>query len=259
MKPVTDEQLILHYYGEAPDCEELGRQIEASPELQRRFEALRGVLDAVEEPEIPERHPSYGSAVWHRLAPQLEQRRSSIWDWESLKPRREWALVAATLLVVMVAFLAGRMWPRQPVELATVAAVGFDGQERILLLTVADHLERSEMLLVELANTRDNGEFDISAERQLASQLRSDSRLYRQAAKQSGQADVAALLEQLERVLVELANSPETIPSTDLGELRARLEEGNLLFKVRVVGSRLREEGRGTEKTISEEPSALDV
>ena len=256
MKPVTDEQLILHYYGEAPDPEELGRQIEASPELQRRFEALRGVLDAVEEPEIPERHPSYGSAVWHRLAPRLEQRRSRSWAWESLKPRREWAVVAATLLLVTVAFLAGRLWPRQQVELA---AAGFDGQERILLMTVADHLEKSEMLLLELANTRDNGEFDISAERQLASRLRSDSRLYRHAARQSGQADVAALLEQLERVLVELANSPETIPSADLGELRVLLDESDLLFKVRVVGSRLREEGRGPRKPAARERSALDV
>lgn len=256
MKPITDEQLILYYYGEAAEAEEVGRQIEASPELQRRFAALRGVLDAVEEPEIPERHPSYGSAVWHRLAPQLEQRRSEFWAWELLKPRREWALVAATLLLVVVAFLAGRLWPQQQVELA---AVGYDGQERILLLTVADHLEKSEMLLVELANTQDNGEFDISAERQLAGRLRSDSRLYRQAAQQSGQADVAALLEQLERVLVELANSPETIPSSDLGELRVRLDEGGLLFKVRVVGSRLREEGRGTRNPASEERSALDV
>ncbi|NHZ72856.1 MAG: hypothetical protein GWP16_00075, partial [Nitrospirae bacterium] len=226
------------------------------PELQRRFETLRGILDSVEEPEIPERHPSYGSVVWHRLAPQLEQRRSRFWNWQLLKPRRQWTLVAATLLLVVVAFLAGRLWPRQPVE---IAAIGYDGQERILLLTVADHLERSEMLLVELANTRENGEFDISAERQLAGQLKSDSRLYRQAAKQSGQADVAALLEQLERVLVELANSPETIPSSDLGELRALLDEGDLLFKVRIVGSRLREEGRGTKNPVSEERSALDV
>lgn len=256
MKSVTDDQLILYYYGEASDAEELGQQIEASPELQRRFETLRGILDSVEEPEIPERHPSYGSVVWHRLAPQLEQRRSRFWNWQLLKPRRQWTLVAATLLLVVVAFLAGRLWPRQPVE---IAAIGYDGQERILLLTVADHLERSEMLLVELANTRENGEFDISAERQLAGQLKSDSRLYRQAAKQSGQADVAALLEQLERVLVELANSPETIPSSDLGELRALLDEGDLLFKVRIVGSRLREEGRGTKNPVSEERSALDV
>jgi len=256
MKSVTDEQLILYYYGEASAAEELGRQIEASAELQRRFEALRGILDTVEEPEIPERHPSYESAVWHRLASQLEPRRSRFLSWELLKPRREWALVAATLLLVMVAFLAGRLWPRQQVELA---AVGYDGQERILLLTVANHLEKSEMLLVELANTRDNGEFDISAERQLAGRLRSDSRLYRQAARQSGQADVAALLEQLERVLVELANGPETIPSSDLGDLRVLLDEGNLLFKVRVVGSRLREEGRGLKNPASEERSALDV
>ncbi len=256
MKSVTDEHLILYYYGEASDAEELGRRIEASAELQRRFEALRGILDSVEEPEIPERHPSYGSAVWHRLAPQLEQRRSRRWDWELLRPRREWALVAATLLLVVGAFLAGRLWPRQQVELA---AVGYDGQERILLLTVAKHLEKSEMLLVELANTRDNGEFDISAERQLAGQLRSDSRLYRQAAKQSGQADVAALLEQLERLLVELANGPEIIPSSDLGDLRVLLDEGDLLFKVRVVGSRLREEGRGLKNPTSEERFALDV
>jgi hypothetical protein len=256
MKSVTDEQLILYYYGEASDAEELGRQIEAYPELQRRFEVLRGILDSVEEPEIPERHPSYGSAVWHRLAPQLEPRSSRFWGWELLKPRREWALVAATLLLVVVAFLAGRLWPLQQVELA---AVGYEGQERILLLTVADHLERSEMLLVELANTRDNGEFDISAERLLAGQLRSDSRLYRQAARQSGQADVAVLLEQLERVLVELANGPETIASSDLGALRVQLDEGNLLFKVRIVGSRLREEGRNLKNPVSEERSALDV
>ena len=64
MKSVTDDQLILYYYGEAPDAEELGRQIEALPELQRRLETLRGILDSVEEPEIPERHPSYGSVVW---------------------------------------------------------------------------------------------------------------------------------------------------------------------------------------------------
>jgi len=256
MKPVTDEQLILYYYGEPPKAEELERQIEASPELQRRVEALRSVLDAVEEPEIPERHPSYGSAVWHRLAPQLEERRAAFWNWELLRPRREWALLAATALLIVVAFLAGRLWPRQQVELAAVA---YGGQERILLLTVADHLERSEMLLLELANTHDNGEFDISVERRLAGELRSESRLYRQAAKQSGQADVAALLEQLERVLMELANGPETIPSSDLGELRLRLDEGDLLFKVRVVGSRLRQKGRGLNQPVSKERSALDV
>ena len=111
MKPVTDEQLILYYYGEAPQAEELGRRIEESPELRRRFEALRDVLDAVEEPEIPERHPSYGSAVWHRLAPQLKGRRRWAWSWKLLEPRREWALVATVLLLVVVAAVAEAQLP----------------------------------------------------------------------------------------------------------------------------------------------------
>ena len=98
------------------------------------------------------------------------------------------------------------------------------------------------MLLLELVNTRDNGDVDLSVERQLASRLGDESRLYRQAAQQVGKSDVAALLEQLETVLLELSHGPEMVSADDLGELRVRLDEGDVLFKVRVLGSRLRQE-----------------
>jgi hypothetical protein len=43
-----------------------------------------------------------------------------------------------------------------------------------------------------------------------------------------------ALLDQLEPVLLELANAP-----ADLGDARRRVDDGDLLFKVRIVGGRL--------------------
>jgi anti-sigma factor RsiW len=66
---------------------------------------------------------------------------------------------------------------------------------------VGDHLERSQMVLVELAHADTSGELDISAERQLADDLVASNRLYRQTAQQMGHANVAGLLDELERVL----------------------------------------------------------
>ncbi len=103
------------------------------------------------------------------------------------------------------------------------------------------------MLLLELVNTQDNGDVDLTVERQMARELSDASRLSRQAASRVGHSDVALLLEQLETVLVELSQGPQRVSSEDLGELRLRLDEGDVLFKVRVLGSRIRQEARDGE------------
>jgi len=70
---------------------------------------------------------------------------------------------------------------------------------------------------------------------------------------------VVGLLEQLETVLVELSNGPQTVPSADLGELRVRLDEGDVLFKVRVLGSRLRREVDTGSRDHEDSPAAREI
>ena len=242
MKPLGDEDLILYYYGEVTEGSEIESRLEGSPELQERYREVCRLLDAVGEQTVPERHAAYGSRIWHRIAPQMEAEPGIARRWRWLQPSRQWAWAAALALLLVGAFVAGRISPKpQTSEMATLS---IEGRERIVLMTVASPLERSEMLLLELVNTRDDGDVDLSVERQLASQLGDESRLYRQAAQQIGKPDVAALLEQLETVLVELSHGPQTVSSDDLGELRVRLDEGDVLFRVRVLGSRIRQEAR---------------
>jgi hypothetical protein len=257
MNRISDETLILYYYGEAEDADAIAAQIEESSELRQRYAVLSLVLDSVEAEPVAERPAVYGRRVWHRIAPQIDGsgRRSRGWSW--LQPRREWAVAAVLAVLLIAAFLAGRMVPEAPAP--TVAGLSHEGRDRILLMTVAGHLERSEMLLLELVNTPSNGDVDLSIERQLAGELGEESRLYRQAARRAGKADVAALLEQLETVLVELSNAPETVPSADLGELRLRLAEGDVLFRVRVVGSRLRRELGTADRSGSDPAAAVDL
>jgi hypothetical protein len=61
---------------------------------------------------------------------------------------------------------------------------------------------------------------------------------------QSGDSATNEVLEDLERILLEIANAPADGTSIDLQLLRDRIESRGLLFRVRVVQSEMRERER---------------
>ena len=163
-------------------------------------------------------------------------------------PRIAWALATAALVVL--AFMTGRFVNQREQQTASqphtdrLASAGTNDsvRERVLLIAVGDHLERSQMVLVELAHAEPRGELDISEERQLADDLVASNRLYRQTAQQMGQDNVAGLLDELERVLVEVARGPSTVSMRQLADIQQRIESQGILFKVKVIGSAIRQQ-----------------
>ena len=240
MRLPSDEELILHYYGEAERAEEIEALLETSDELRQRFESIRSVLDAVEPEPVPARSDLYGHEVWRRLRPQLERPLNhEASRWLSLPKAVGWA-VAATLLVA-ISFWAGR---ESAPPTTDIAALSDEARQRILLVAVADHLERSQFLLLELANSEsdDLPESGMTAARE----LRRQNRLYRLAARNNGVSDVEHLLVELGRFLTELSHlSPEVADEFDA--LAQRIEEYKLIFKVRVLGAHLDERTRSTD------------
>ena len=168
-------------------------------------------------------------------------------------------------MLVIIAFFGGRFWPAGPIDSPQMArrAVGGDvpggdmtagGRERILMVAVGEHLERSELLLVELVNAPSEGEPDLSAETRLAEELLPSNRLYRHAARRSGQASVAEVLDELERLLLDVAHS-RGLSASDREDLRQRIENGGILFRIQIVGSRV--QPRHRQETESRSPDAL--
>jgi hypothetical protein len=235
MKHLNEEELVLHYYGEgeAGAAEHL-RGCEA---CRAGLESFARVLHAMDGIEAPERSEAYGSRVWNRIAPQLEKPRArSMTSW--LEPRRLVAAAAMAALLI-AAFLAGRVSQRQQ-----MAGLSGPVRERIMLVAVGEHLEQSQMILVELMNSEPKGTVDISQEQLRAQDLIGENRLYRQAALKSGDTRVSSVLDELERVLLDIAHSPSRLNSTEFEQIRQRIEAEGIVFKIRVVGSNLREQER---------------
>ena len=231
MKHISEEDLILQYYGEA-DAADAEAHLAECGECRSRYNLLRLVLNSMNGAAVPERPGDYGNQVWKRIGPKL--RRGG--RWAAVFQPRWWALIPAMAALLLAAFFAGRISKQANKGMAAVQV-----RERILLVAVGDHLDRSQMVLAELSNASDGkGTVDISEERQLAEDLLEDNRLYRQTAHKTGDANVAGILDDLERVLLEIAHSPAEISNEQLGQLRQEIQDRGLLFKVQIIGSQVR-------------------
>jgi hypothetical protein len=234
MNHISEEELVLLYYGESTEAAAIDQHLVDCEECRTEFRALKLVLNTVDSAPVPERSAEYGHAVWQRIEKRLGGRkRRSFMQW--------WIWAPAMATLVLAAFLAGRL-THQPAG-PEVAKNQQQIRERILLVAVGDHLERSQMVLAELTNAPDHkGKLDITDERQMAADLLDDNRLYRQTAHSTGDTAVAGVLDDLERVLLEIAHSPTEVSSVQLDDLRQQIESRGLLFKVRVMGSGAREQ-----------------
>jgi hypothetical protein len=102
------------------------------------------------------------------------------------------------------------------------------------------------MVLVELANSGPQSagqKVNISGEQRRAEDLLEENRLYRQTALEQGDSALAGVLDELERVLLDVAHSPQQVTPVQLEGIRQRMEAQGILFKVRVVGKELQERG----------------
>jgi hypothetical protein len=248
----NEEELIAYQGGEVFRRDAIAEHLANCPECRVEFERIDAVLAALGALPVPDPGEDYGQRVWQQIAPRLPKKRASWWRFAASGPLpggwfppRRWAAVGAMAAAVLAAFIAGR-FTRPTTPAPTVADVSAGKvRERVLIMAVGEHLGRSEMVLVELANAEPlnakQKQVNISTERRRAEDLLEENRLYRQTALEQGDAGLAKVLDELERVLLDVAHSPQSVTPAQLETIRQRIEARGILFKVRVVGKELQQ------------------
>lgn len=253
MKHISEDDMILYHYGEVEESTDMRRHLEACSECAAQWRQLQAVMAAMEPAAVPERGEEYGAQVWHQVRHRLPEKREAQ-GWRAwLQPQRL-VFAGGLAAIVLAAFLAGRM-SQAPVPQQQLAGSTAAQKERVLLVAVGNHLERSQMVLVELVNAepgKATSKLDISNEQAQARELVTANRLYRQTAQRSGEPAVNELLSELERVLVEIANGPSEVDATQLEQIRKQIQSQGILLKVRIIGEKVREKERPAANNLGE-------
>lgn len=252
---LSEDELVLYHYREARDAEAVASHLESCDGCRSIYDALQQTLSAVGTLSVPEPDETFESRMWQRVEPGLTARRRRAWL-ELFRPARL-AFAGAMAVLLVAAFVAGRYWPRTaPATVAPPAQASEAGtRHHVLLVAVGDHLERSQMALLEIVNAEPEGTVDISSEQEWVRDLVPENRLYRQTAAQAGETGVASLLDDLERVLLEIAHSPSTLSPDEFDEIRHRIESQGIIFKVHVLGSDVRERQLEATRTVTRQRS----
>jgi len=175
------------------------------------------------------------------------------------------ALASAAVILAAVAFYSGRQWEQKRTTASQSQSTQQSSQQpaqRVVLLVLGDHLDRSERLLVELNHPEDA--IVDPALQSTARQLLAENRTYSESssglterlsgatvANPTSSAAVTVTLNDLDRVLAQVADSPNGLSRTEIARVHREINASGLLFEVRVMRSRVRKKQTGDSTAAS--------
>jgi hypothetical protein len=240
MNHLTDEQMIDHHFHQPSAAVE--NHLKTCPQCAAAYAALQNDLTEWPQPAMPVRDASYGQQVWNSIAPSLAAYTPRPRRWLGAGLRM--GLVYATSCAVLVggAFYAGRFWEKhkqkQEQEL-TAQSNSAQNKQKVILVVLGDHLDRSERLLVELKHADGASAETVAPIRDEARTLLAANRVCRKDAAQMGDPALAGALDHLDSLLTDLSSQQEPLDPATISRLQSEMNSDGLLFEVRVLRSKI--------------------
>lgn len=242
MKHLNEEELIELYYNEATSAAHV--HLRACRECSMQYTELQRDLDGVKAAEFAARGAEYGRHVWQALSPQLLAYQKKPARWRCWVQWRSVALAATCAVLLAIAFVGGRYWERYTKRTTAVINANLPATQRVLLVVLTDHLDRTERLLVALNHAESSDKAENGQLQSQARELLASNRLYRAAANKAGDPAIAGALDRLDGVLAEVGNDPN-LTAEDLERIRKDMNTEGILFDIRVLLARLPDHGSG--------------
>lgn len=210
------------------------------------------VKDGVRLFPAPQTKPSAGQseAYWHNFTLAVEQRIQSgekkktsanpLWEaLESLFTYRKSYVVTfaggvAVVLLALILWSSARVLQKEEKRLADE---GTATPAQLVRDDLSIYFRKSKNLFVGITNMKaERGEHvDLSVERTAARSLITQARYLNE---QTTDAHAQQLLQDLEKILIELANMEERVNLPDVELLRGGIRQENMLFKIRMAEER---------------------
>lgn len=242
-------QLFDYVKGELPDDEKktveahltaCAECAEEAGELRSTMDAMASAVPSPSEHRTDEYWQGFAAAVERRVMaerPPAHRRRQSVLElietlWIYKHPRLTSAGVAFVALIVALV-----IWKWPAPERPSVASDRRTTQQQVFPVSsqrVEEYFRKSKVLLIGLSNmsAEEAGPVDLSTEKRVSRELVHEARYLR---TQPLDDRSARLIDDLQRILIELANMHEQGDLPNMEIIRGGIHKENLLFKIRMA------------------------
>jgi len=249
---------VLDYYGEldAADRDRVRTHLAWCADCQHADRDLRVTLRLVDVAPVPEPSESVEREMWARIEPHLRvepvarpwtvrlgalRLRSGQAPGGGTRPWTRLAWGGGVAAAIVLAFFVGRAGQVRTPDAGGARPAAFQAaRERVLDAEVGDHFERSQRVLTDLVNMESATPVVLANDQQRAADLVASGRVYRRTADALGETATSELLEDLERVLLDVANGSAEPTPREIESWRERIDQQDLVFRLRVVGAEMR-------------------
>ena len=146
-------------------------------------------------------------------------------------------VIVGIAVAIAMAFMSGRLVEHQEImenPEQMIASLDDEARHNILVQSVSLHLERTSRLMTTV-KVSDQPTL-VADEQQWAQSLLTSNRIFKVAARQAQQWRIVTLLEELEPLLIEMANS-DMADLTSRSQITQRIDDNSLVFKTRNFSS----------------------
>lgn len=241
MNAINDEDLILYLLDEVTDSDRQRIQsaLASDPALAARVANLSDTLTASDHWRY-EADSGLEQRIWNQVDAGLQSTQQAPEDHQSslfntvLSWFQQPAFVFSVVAVaIAMAFISGRLVEHQemidnPEQM--IASLDDEARQNILVQSVSLHLERTSRLMTSI-KVSDQPTL-VADEQEWAQRLLTSNRVFKVAARQAQQWRIVTLLEELEPLLIEMANS-ESADLTNRSQITQRIDDNGLVFKTR--------------------------
>ena len=242
---IRDDELILYVLGElsAEEAKPIEFALTQSQSLQSRVTELQTTLNLTDHWHVEPDH-GFDQRLWNQIEANLPTSKAttaptkSTWfNWLGDFIREPAFVFSLVAVAIVSAFMGGRLMEHQEIldnPEAMIASLDDAARQNILMQSVSMHFERTSRLMTTVA-VSNQAELN-ETEQAWAAQLLTSNRLFKSAAQNANQWRIVSLLDELEPILIEMANADETSLS-NRQYLKQRIDDKGLVFKTRHYAS----------------------
>jgi hypothetical protein len=212
------EQIPEFLYGELDSSEKnkLEKHFKSCDACRDELRKMENLFEVLDQHRNDDPGVRFWDETWKRFEDKAvlsDVNQKTVYS--RLSKNRWFLRIAAGLILVMLGFVLGRshFWgPNRPMVVATSQNIVNQENSPVLV----DYLQRSKVILLGVIKLDPNDEnlkeFDFKREKEVSNRLLNDAEILKKNLKESGNKKAAALVEELELILLQVSHSDSENP-----------------------------------------------